>query len=73
MVVQDPPNFLVASDFSKHVKPVAVVPDDEPEADADNDSVENLIDTTLPDVSLQFVSVSKFGVDVGVGLGWMQP
>ncbi|XP_070205634.1 huntingtin-interacting protein 1-like isoform X2 [Littorina saxatilis] len=45
----DPPNFLVASEFSKHVKPVAVVPDQEPEVDADNDSVENLIDTTLPD------------------------
>ena len=52
MVVQDPPNFLVASDFSKHIKPVAVVPDPEPEADADNDSVDNLIDTALPDVSL---------------------
>ncbi|KAK7487938.1 hypothetical protein BaRGS_00020839, partial [Batillaria attramentaria] len=45
----DPPNFLVASDFSKHVKPVAVVPEEEPEPDADNDSVENLIDTTVPD------------------------
>ncbi|KAL8599980.1 hypothetical protein ACOMHN_038979 [Nucella lapillus] len=45
----DPPNFLVASDFSKHVKPVAVVPEEEPEPDADNDSVENLIDTALPD------------------------
>ncbi|XP_076453265.1 huntingtin-interacting protein 1-like isoform X2 [Babylonia areolata] len=47
----DPPNFLVASDFSKHVKPVAVVPEQEPEPDADNDSVENLIDTALPDES----------------------
>lgn len=45
----DPPNFLVASDFSKHVKPVAVVPDLEPEPDADNDSVDNLIDTAIPD------------------------
>lgn len=48
---QEPPNFLVASDFSKHVKPVAVVPDPEPEMDADNDSVDNLINTSLPDVS----------------------
>lgn len=46
---QEPPNFLVASDFSKHVKPVAVVP--EPEPDADNDSVDNLIDAAIPDVS----------------------
>ncbi|XP_025089296.1 huntingtin-interacting protein 1-like isoform X2 [Pomacea canaliculata] len=47
----EPPNFLVASDFSKHVKPVAVVPDPEPEMDADNDSVDNLINTSLPDES----------------------
>ena len=41
--------------------------------DADDDSVDNLIDTTVLDVSLQFVSVSEFGVGMGEGLGWMQP
>jgi hypothetical protein len=42
---QEPPNFLIASDFSKHVKPVAVVPD-EPEPEPEE--VEDLIDTTEP-------------------------
>ena len=41
----EPPNFLIASDFSKHVKPVAVVPD-EPEPEPEE--VEDLIDTTEP-------------------------
>ena len=39
--------------------------------DADDDSVDNLIDTTVADVRLQFVSVSEFGLGVGEGLGWM--
>ena len=30
--------------------------------DADDDSVDNLIDTAVPDVRLHFVSVSEFGV-----------
>nr|XP_022336836.1 huntingtin-interacting protein 1-like isoform X2 [Crassostrea virginica] len=40
----EPPNFLIASDFNKHVKPVAVVP--EPENEPDTDSVGDLIDTS---------------------------
>ena len=47
-IYQDPPNFLIASDFSKHVKPVAVVPNEpEPEVELDtpDDAVGNLIDT----------------------------
>lgn len=49
---QEPPNFLIASDISKHVKPVAVVPSEpepEPEPELDTPEVEsvgNLIDTT---------------------------
>ena len=42
---------MIASDFNKHVKPVAVVP--EPENEPDTDSVGDLIDTS--DVSI-FVS-----------------
>ncbi|XP_067687784.1 huntingtin-interacting protein 1-like isoform X6 [Haliotis asinina] len=49
---EEPPNFLIASDISKHVKPVAVVPSEpepEPEPELDTPEVEsvgNLIDTT---------------------------
>lgn len=39
---------MIASDFNKHVKPVAVVP--EPENEPDTDSVGDLIDTS--DVSI---------------------
>ena len=41
-------NFLIQSDFSKHVKPVAVVPEPEPDRDShtpEPEIVENLIDT----------------------------
>ncbi|XP_071179961.1 huntingtin-interacting protein 1-like isoform X14 [Mytilus edulis] len=54
----EPPNFLIASDFSKHVKPVAVVPDEpEPEAEPEIE-VEDLIDTS---VSQPPVQVNNFG------------
>ncbi|XP_061162711.1 huntingtin-interacting protein 1-like [Saccostrea echinata] len=43
---EEPPNFLIASDFSKHVKPVAVVPEPEPENEPDTDSIGDLIDTS---------------------------
>ncbi|KAH9502887.1 histidine permease [Bulinus truncatus] len=46
----NPPNFLIASDFTKHIKPSAVVKEVEPEPDADNDSVDNLIDMSIPEV-----------------------
>ncbi|CAL1534396.1 unnamed protein product [Lymnaea stagnalis] len=44
-----PPNFLIASDFTKHVKPAVVVKEVEPEPDLDNDSVDNLIDMSIPE------------------------
>ncbi|KAL4223742.1 histidine permease [Mactra antiquata] len=52
---EEPPNFLIQSDFTKHVKPVAVVPN-EPEPEPDRDSitpepevvVADLIDTSVP-------------------------
>uniref|UniRef100_A0A2C9LW83 I/LWEQ domain-containing protein n=1 Tax=Biomphalaria glabrata TaxID=6526 RepID=A0A2C9LW83_BIOGL len=44
----NPPNFLVASDFTKHIKPAAVVKEEEP--DADTDSVDNLVDMSIPEV-----------------------
>ena len=46
--LQEPPNFLIQSDFSKHVKPVAVVPEVEPDRDShtpEPEPVGNLIDT----------------------------
>lgn len=46
MYSKEPPNFLIASDFSKHVKPEAVVPEPEPENEPDTDSVADLIDTS---------------------------
>ncbi|BFZ18726.1 hypothetical protein BsWGS_21765 [Bradybaena similaris] len=49
----NPPNFLIASDFTKHVKPAAVVREEEPEPDADNDSVDTLIDMSIPDEPVQ--------------------
>ncbi|CAC5398127.1 HIP1 [Mytilus coruscus] len=50
--------LLIASDFSKHVKPVAVVPDEpEPEAEPEIE-VEDLIDTS---VSQPPVQVNNFG------------
>ncbi|KAJ8312658.1 hypothetical protein KUTeg_010031 [Tegillarca granosa] len=60
----EPPNFLIASDFSKHVKPVAVVPN-EPEPDPEpetpeTESVEDLIDTSVQD---------KFDAAFGNGFG----
>ena len=47
--LQDPPNFLIASDFSKHVKPVVVVPE-EPEPEPETDSIGDLIDTSVSQV-----------------------
>lgn len=48
----EPPNFLIASDFNKHVKPVAVVPTEpepEPELETpDTDSIGDLVDTSDP-------------------------
>ncbi|KAK3085075.1 hypothetical protein FSP39_023884 [Pinctada imbricata] len=56
----EPPNFLIASDFSKHVKPVAVVPEPEPELETpDTDSIGDLIDT----------SEDKFDAAFGNGFG----
>uniref|UniRef100_A0A0B7B1J1 I/LWEQ domain-containing protein n=1 Tax=Arion vulgaris TaxID=1028688 RepID=A0A0B7B1J1_9EUPU len=52
----NPPNFLIASDFTKHIKPAAVVREEEPEPDADNDSVDNLIDMSIPDVPVQEIN-----------------
>ncbi|XP_064612942.1 huntingtin-interacting protein 1-like isoform X2 [Liolophura sinensis] len=49
----EPPNFLIAADFSKHVKPVAVVPG-ESEPDVETPEVEStgfLIDTTQSEAS----------------------
>ena len=54
---QDPPNFLIQSDFSKHVKPVAVVPEPEPDRDShtpEPEIVENLIDTEPLQVCITF-------------------
>lgn len=52
----EPPNFLIASDFSKHVKPVAVVPEEpDPEPEVE---VEDLIDTSEPPPPVQ---AFKFG------------
>jgi len=46
---ENPPNFLTASDFTKHIKPVAVVKE-EPEVEvSETDSVDNLIDTAEAD------------------------
>ncbi|XP_052228996.1 huntingtin-interacting protein 1-like isoform X2 [Dreissena polymorpha] len=50
---ENPPNFLIQSDFSKHVKPVAVVPT-EPERERDSvtpelEAVGDLIDTSMPE------------------------
>ncbi|XP_021375645.1 huntingtin-interacting protein 1-like isoform X2 [Mizuhopecten yessoensis] len=49
---EEPPNFLIASDFNKHVKPVAVVPTEpepEPELETpDTDSIGDLVDTSHP-------------------------
>lgn len=59
----EPPNFLIASDFSKHVKPEAVVPEPEPENEPDTDSVADLIDT----------SEDKFDAAFGNGFGPPEP
>ena len=54
-VFQEPPNFLIQSDFSKHVKPVAVVPTEpEPEPERDThtpepEAIGDLIDTSVED------------------------
>ncbi|XP_036370811.1 huntingtin-interacting protein 1 isoform X2 [Octopus sinensis] len=50
LLPDDPPNFTIASDFSKHVKPVAVVPEEmEPEAETPEfDGIGFLIDTSSP-------------------------
>ncbi|GAB1608881.1 huntingtin-interacting protein 1-like isoform X2, partial [Argonauta hians] len=51
LLPDDPPNFTIASDFNKHVKPVAVVPEEVVEADADTpdfDGIGFLIDTSSP-------------------------
>ena len=47
-ILQNPPNFLQASDLHSHVKPVAIVPDPEPEAStpAEEVATDLLIDTT---------------------------
>ncbi|KAK3598340.1 hypothetical protein CHS0354_026598 [Potamilus streckersoni] len=45
---EEPPNFLIASDFSKHVKPVAVVPEPEPDPEPEPVEVVDLVDTAVP-------------------------
>ena len=54
--LQSPPNFLHASDLQSHVKPVAIVPDPEPEAStpAEEVATDLLIDTSSE------ISVSTF-------------
>ena len=49
LFLQNPPNFLVASDLSAHVSPVVILP---PHADTpENETVDmNLVDTTVPKV-----------------------
>ena len=57
---QDPPNFLIQSDFSKHVKPVAVVPEPEPDRDShtpEPEIVENLIDTEPLQVCITYYPI----------------
>ncbi|GFR93599.1 huntingtin-interacting protein 1 [Elysia marginata] len=50
----DPPNFLIASDFTKHVKPAAVVREEEPEPEPEvEEPVENLIDMSMPEAAAE--------------------
>ena len=54
---QDPPNFLIASDFTKHVKPAAVVKEEETEPEPEvEESVDNLIDMSMPEVGTGFIA-----------------
>ncbi|CAH1801834.1 unnamed protein product [Owenia fusiformis] len=50
----EPPNFLVASDYSMYERPVVTVPDPEPEPEIETPEVEaregTLIDTSTPDL-----------------------
>ncbi|GFO06726.1 huntingtin-interacting protein 1, partial [Plakobranchus ocellatus] len=50
----DPPNFLIASDFTKHVKPAAVVKEEEPEPEPEvEEAVDNLIDMSMPEAAAE--------------------
>ena len=53
--LQHPPNFLIASDLSSHVAPVAVIPEPEPEpagtVTPETESVQDLLIDTEPNVS----------------------
>lgn len=61
--MQEPPNFLRASDLSSHVKPVAVVPDPEPvELETPEVEVTDLVDTTF----VASVPVSMFLLNINI-------
>ena len=50
--LQDPPNFLRASDLSSHVTPVVVVPEPPPEPEPEPEMVVgDLVDTSTPPVT----------------------
>ncbi|XP_060569865.1 huntingtin-interacting protein 1-like isoform X2 [Ruditapes philippinarum] len=51
LLPDDPPNFLIQSDFNKHVKPVAVVEEPEPEPERESITPEPEIVTDLIDTS----------------------
>ena len=65
--LQSPPNFLHASDLQSHVKPVAIVPDPEPEASTPAEEVANdrLIDTSSE------ISVSTSYIKSSVSTIWI--
>ncbi|XP_052799561.1 huntingtin-interacting protein 1-like isoform X2 [Mya arenaria] len=61
LLPDEPPNFLIQSDFNKHVKPVAVVPT-EPEPEPERDSI-----TPEPEVVADLIDTSEDRFDAAFG------
>ncbi|XP_053376325.1 huntingtin-interacting protein 1-like isoform X2 [Mercenaria mercenaria] len=61
LLPDEPPNFLIQSEFNKHVKPVAVVPN-EPEPEPERDSI-----TPEPEVVADLIDTSEDKFDAAFG------
>uniref|UniRef100_A0A8C9S6G5 Huntingtin interacting protein 1 related b n=1 Tax=Scleropages formosus TaxID=113540 RepID=A0A8C9S6G5_SCLFO len=63
-----PPNFLRASALAEHVKPVVVIPDEEPQDDDDPEPLIEVSETTQPITQSQPSVVESHRLGWGIGL-----
>uniref|UniRef100_A0A8C9S661 Huntingtin interacting protein 1 related b n=1 Tax=Scleropages formosus TaxID=113540 RepID=A0A8C9S661_SCLFO len=61
-----PPNFLRASALAEHVKPVVVIPDEEPQDDDDPEPLIEVSETTQPITQSHVVESHRLGWGIGL-------